>query len=151
MADAWTINPKLHSDREKKNFLSDYVQTAKMIGIHNTCEHLLPCLVNCFNCDETIHPDIYDPYAHLLFGNMDELIDYLSRDCRPKVQKKSSDDETKSRNSSGSSFSDYSSDAADLEDVSKPRLSGYYGIGTILLHQIYFQFFEPERYDEILK
>ena len=91
MSEAWAINPKLQSDMQKRAFLGEYVQIAKVIGVHNTTEHIIPCLVNCFNCDEVIHPDIYDGYAVALFENMDKLIQYLSRDCKPKPQRRNSD------------------------------------------------------------
>ena len=41
---------------------------------------MLPCLVECFNSDEMIHPDIYDQHANILFGKMDQLILYLGTD-----------------------------------------------------------------------
>jgi len=48
-------------------------------------EYLLPCLVECYNSDETIHPDIYDQHAVLLFNNMPLLIEYLVRDSKKKI------------------------------------------------------------------
>lgn len=47
-------------------------------------EHLLPCLVECYNSDETVHPDIYEAHAVLLFTNMPALIEYLVRDSKRK-------------------------------------------------------------------
>ena len=43
-----------------------------------TVEQLLPCLVEAFNCDQDVHPDLYDNYANLLFTSMDKLIDFLN-------------------------------------------------------------------------
>jgi len=92
MSEAWAVNPKLQSDMQKSAFLGEYVQIAKTIGVHNTTEHIIPCLINCFNCDDVIHPDTYDGYATALFANMDKLIQYLSRDCKPKQQQRRNSD-----------------------------------------------------------
>ena len=53
-------NPKLVLESQKTKFLSELPQVAKTLGIQKTIEHLLPCLVECFNSDELIHPDLYD-------------------------------------------------------------------------------------------
>ena len=58
--DSWIENPKLMSDIQKRAFLSDYATKAKSIGLKKTAEMLVPCLVNAFNSDEVVHPDIYD-------------------------------------------------------------------------------------------
>ena len=68
---AWCQNPRLLPDSSKRQFLSEFPSWAKTIGVAATVEHMLPCLVECFNSDETIHPDIYDQHAMLLFGQMD--------------------------------------------------------------------------------
>lgn len=80
MSFAWVQNPKLQSDTQKRSFLSSILDKAETIGVHNTVEHLLPCLVTAFNSDETIHPDIYDPHANLLFQHLGSLIDFLGRE-----------------------------------------------------------------------
>jgi hypothetical protein len=53
--------------------------------LKKTVEILLPCLVECFNSDETIHPDIYDAHAHLLFNNLGPLIDFLGKEGRKRM------------------------------------------------------------------
>lgn len=77
------------SDQQKRGFLNDYVNKAKSIGLRKTIEILIPCLVNAFNSDEIIHPDIYDAHAALLFANMGGLIEYLGREGRKIVSKAS--------------------------------------------------------------
>jgi len=81
---AWSQNPRLVSDAQKRQFLQDIGVISKTIGVQNTVEHLLPCLVECYNSDETVHPDIYESHAVLLFSNMASLIDYLVRDTKRK-------------------------------------------------------------------
>jgi len=39
----------------------------------------------------------------------------------------------------------------DLEDLHRPKLNGYYGLSTLLLDEIYIQFFQPERIEDTLK
>ena len=153
MSEAWEISPKLQSEQQKKAFLGDFVQTAKTIGVHNTCEHLLPCLIACFNCDETVHPDTYDNYARMLFNNLDKLIAYLSKNCAVKELEKSETASAPYNYDATSSESDgeISSDMGDLEDLHRPKLSGYYGLSTLLLDEVYLQFFEPERIEDTLK
>ena len=88
--DSWIENPKLMSDQQKRGFLSDYVSKAKSIGLKKTAEFLVPCLVNAFNSDEVVHPDIYDQHATLMFANMGGLIEYLAKEGR-KISSKNSD------------------------------------------------------------
>jgi len=61
---------------------------AKIIGLKKTVEILLPCLVECFNSDEVIHPDIYDAHAHILFNNINLLIDFLAKEGKKKMGRK---------------------------------------------------------------
>jgi hypothetical protein len=79
------MNPKLAPDQQKRSFLNDYVNKAKAIGLKKTSEVLIPCLVNAFNSDEVVHPDIYDAHAALLFANMGALIEYLGKEGRKTV------------------------------------------------------------------
>ena len=50
----------------------------KSIGVVSVVEQLLPCLVECFNCDDVIHPDLYEPYAMALFQGLDSIIEFLT-------------------------------------------------------------------------
>lgn len=79
MTEAWIANPKLKSDAQKKAFLSDYVHKSKTIGIENTVEVMLPCLINAFNSDKAVHPDLYEHYSTLLFSHLGELIKFLGK------------------------------------------------------------------------
>lgn len=88
MHEAWMKDPKLRSDTAKRQFLTDLVGKGKQIGVKKTVEILLPCLVECFNSDEIIHPDIYDAHAHLLFTNLGPLIDFLGKEGKSKMPKK---------------------------------------------------------------
>lgn len=45
---------------------------------------MLPCIVECYNSDETVHPDIYEAHAQLLFSNISGVIDFLVRDTKRK-------------------------------------------------------------------
>jgi hypothetical protein len=81
---AW-MNPKLAPDLQKRSFLNDYVNKARAIGLKKTTEVLIPCLINAFNSDEVVHPDIYDAHAALLFGNMGGLIEYLGKEGRKTI------------------------------------------------------------------
>ena len=38
---------------------------------------MIPCLVEAFDCDETIHPDIYDVYAISLFNSLESFLDVV--------------------------------------------------------------------------
>lgn len=71
---AFTSNPRAQSDMLKKNFLSEYPAKAKTIGLANTVEFLLPCIVAAFYSDHLVHPDIYETHVHLLFGQMEAFI-----------------------------------------------------------------------------
>lgn len=52
--------------------------------MQNTVDHLLPCLVECYNSDETVHPDIYEAHATLLFSNISGVVEFLVRDTKRK-------------------------------------------------------------------
>lgn len=82
---AWSQNPRLVSDIQKRQFLQDIGAISKTIGVQNAVEHLLPCLVECYNSDEAIHPDIYESHAVLLFNNLPGVIEYLVRDTKRKI------------------------------------------------------------------
>ena len=138
------------SDQQKRSFLSDFPSKAQTIGLKKTVEILLPCLVQCFNSDEVIHPDIYDVHAGLLFGNMGKLIDFLSKEGRKHAIKKLGNTPDK-QSSLSDSQSDYSESDFGDSDAGESEVSGYKGIVTILVDQIYAEFFEPERIDETLK
>jgi hypothetical protein len=86
MTDAWTANIKLKTETQKKAFLTDYMFKCKTIGIGNTVDSMLPCLVNAYLCDQVTHPSIYDNFAHLLFGNMTELLRFLSKQTRRQMR-----------------------------------------------------------------
>lgn len=73
------------SDFQKRQFLQDIGTISKTIGVQNTVEHLLPCVVECYNSDDTVHPDIYEAHAVLLFSNLPSLIEYLVRDSKRKI------------------------------------------------------------------
>ena len=140
MTEAWSTNLKLRNDTQKKTFLSDYVAKAKVIGMQNTVDFLLPCLINVFNSDSCVHPDIYDTHAHLLFGNMGDLIKMLSRPVRKRAQSSKDVDAT----SSDTDESDCESDGGLLYD---PKY-GLNAISTILIPKVYTSFFSSERYDD---
>ena len=84
MNDAWAINPQAKSETAKKQFLTEFVSKAKLIGLRNTVDFLLPCIVKAFESDHYVHPDIYDSHVHLLFSNLGELIKFLSKKKKSK-------------------------------------------------------------------
>jgi hypothetical protein len=49
------------------------------------------------------------------------------------------------------SESDFGSTTSEFGGMSEEKLTGYYGISTILVEQIYAEIFQPERLDETLK
>lgn len=51
MNEAWIANLKLRTDNQKKAFLTDYVFKSKTIGIENTVDAMIPCLVNAYYSD----------------------------------------------------------------------------------------------------
>lgn len=79
MTEAWINNPKQKSDAQKKAFLSDFVNKSKTIGVESTVDVMIPCLINAFNSDQVIHPDIYEVHAGLLFANLGLLIKFLGK------------------------------------------------------------------------
>jgi hypothetical protein len=150
--------------------LTDLAGKAKIIGLKKCVEILLPCLVECFNSDETIHPDIYDAHAHVLFNSMGPLIDFLAKEGRKKMPRKIEEEvvvkeqdelippgyQTKPMEKKKVSSSDVSSEASAMSDYSESdfgdnisdfggmpedKLTGYYGISVILLEQIYSEIF----------
>ena len=87
MTEAWIQTPRMRSDTQKKAFLSDLVNKSKTIGIQNTVDIMLPCLINAFNSDSCIHPDVYENHAHLLFNNLTELIHFLAKKSQKNKKK----------------------------------------------------------------
>lgn len=87
MTEAWIANPKLRSDAQKKAFLSDFINKSKTIGIESTVDAMLPCLINAFNSDQVVHPDLYETHASLLFANMTELIKFLGKNTERQKKK----------------------------------------------------------------
>ena len=79
LTEAWQRNPRLLPDGFKKQFLEELPMWAEQLGPDNCVQHLLPCVIECFNSDETVHPDIYDQYAPLLFSSLTEVIGQLSK------------------------------------------------------------------------
>eukprot|EP00355_Strombidium_rassoulzadegani_P000111 CAMPEP_0168609238 /NCGR_PEP_ID=MMETSP0449_2-20121227/1090_1 /TAXON_ID=1082188 /ORGANISM="Strombidium rassoulzadegani, Strain ras09" /LENGTH=332 /DNA_ID=CAMNT_0008649349 /DNA_START=109 /DNA_END=1103 /DNA_ORIENTATION=- len=151
MKQAWIENPKLCTDMQKRQFLTDAVDKAKVIGVHDTVECLLPCLVNAFNCDEVIHQDVYDSYAQLLFNNMGDIITFLGKEERQKSALNASSSVETAK--SGDGESDLSSDGGYMlsEGRESARMSGYQGITEVLFDQIFVSFFDSQRYDFTLK
>lgn len=87
---------------------------------------MIPCLVNAFNSDEVIHPDIYDAHAALLFSNMGDLIDFLGKEGRKIVKR-------------GSDCTSMESES-DMGDSDGGDISGYQAIQT-LVTQVYAEIF----------
>lgn len=143
----------MRSDTQKKAFLSDLVNKSKTIGIQNTVDIMLPCLINAFNSDSCIHPDVYETHAHLLFNNLTELIHFLAKksqknkkkdkETKPKTSKKRADKEiyepasqpdskagdnweVASNNSSDTDESDF-----DFSDLSLSNIDPNYGLNAI--------------------
>ena len=112
------------SDQQKRGFLNDFVNKARSIGLSKTIEILIPCLVNAFNSDEVIHPDIYDAHAAILFSNMNDFIDYLGKEGRKKIGSDCTSEQSES----------------DMGDSDGGEVSGYQAIHT-LVKQIYAEFF----------
>ena len=79
MTNAWSKNPKSQSDNAKRSFLNELTQKAKCIGLKNTIDHLLPCILACFNSDSVIHPDTYEPHVKLMFENLSGVIAFLGK------------------------------------------------------------------------
>ena len=131
MTEAFSTNLKLKNDTQKKAFLSDYVAKAKVIGIQNTVECLLPCLVNVFYSDSCVHPDIYDIHAHLLFGNMGDLIKMLSKPIRTRNRRLSNNDFEAT-----SSDTDESDCETDISLQYDPK-QGLNAISQVLIAKIY--------------
>jgi len=104
------------SDQQKRGFLNDFVNKARSIGLSKTIEILIPCLVNAFNSDEVIHPDIYDAHAALLFSNMGDFIDYLGKEGRKKIGSDCTSEQSES----------------DMGDSDGGEASGYQAIHTLV-------------------
>ena len=85
----------------------------------------------------------------MLFNNLDKLITYLSKNCSVKEAPKP--ETTPSPSGEDESDDEVSSDIGDLEDLHGPKLNGYYGLSTLLLDEVYLQFFQPERIEDTLK
>jgi hypothetical protein len=89
MTEAWVVSPKLKSDTQKRAFLSDYVHKSKTIGIECTVDVMIPCLINAFNSDQAVHPDLYEVHVGLLFANLGELIKFLGKNSQRTKRKES--------------------------------------------------------------
>ena len=144
MTNAWSKNPKSQSDNAKRSFLNEIVPKAKCIGLKNTIDHLLPCLLTCFNSDSVIHPDTYEPHVKLLFENLGGLITFLAKgsDGSGKKAAAAANAATAGTNSSSDTEGD-SNTETDPKD-------GYYAIKNVLLDKIYLKFFSAERYEDTL-
>lgn len=142
-------SPRLLPGSAKIQFLEDYPKWAKVLGVAGTVEHLLPCLVECFNSDEVIHPDIYDQHATLLFGQMPQLIEFLGKN----VKLNQDQEDTKSEASSTSSIAHAAAQRENLNSFSHdlafedplargsgPK-SAYHGLLHIILKEIYELYF----------
>jgi hypothetical protein len=127
MTNAWSKSPKSMSDNAKRSFLNELVQKAKCIGLKNTIDHLLPCILACFNSDSIIHPDTYEPHVKLMFENLSGVISFLD----------------KGGNNSASDTDGEEGSDTDPKD-------GYYAIKNVLLEKIYLRFFSAERYEDTL-
>ena len=58
---------------DKRRLLQKYYETAEMIGVSLTVEHLLPCIIELFKQDND------KGYTKLIFGeNFTKLIDFLA-------------------------------------------------------------------------
>jgi hypothetical protein len=85
-----------------------------------------------------IHPDIYDHHATLLFQNLGKVVEYLSREGRSRLKKVNINAEESSDCDSNYSDSSFDTETRD----------GYYAIKSILVDQIYSEFFSQDRYDQ---
>ena len=132
MTNAWSKNPKSQSDNAKRSFLNELASKAKCIGLKNTIDHLLPCILACFNSDSVIHPDTYEPHVKLMFENLTGVISFLAK----------GGNKTTSNGSASDTDGDEHSDT-DPKD-------GYYAIKNVLLEKIYLRFFSAERYEDTL-
>jgi len=134
MSNAWSKNPKSQSDNAKRSFLNELSQKAKCIGLKNTIDHLLPCILACFNSDSVIHPDTYEPHVKLMFENLSGVITFLAKGGNA---------------SSGNGNSSASDTEGDEGSDTDPK-DGYYAIKNVLLEKIYLRFFSAERYEDTL-
>ncbi len=68
------INNSKSAEIEKKKFLEKYYQTAELIGVSLTVEHLLPCLIELFKQDND------KGYTKVIFKpeNFEKMIDFLA-------------------------------------------------------------------------
>lgn len=140
LSKAWVENPRLCSDPQKRKFLSEMSSMAKTIGVADTVQHLLPCIVNAFNSDEVIHQDLYDAYVQLLFTNLPAVLDFLEKDIEKKNLNPSRVLKKGESKESVETLSDASSDqGSSLNDGdSSPRMNSYQGLSDILFDELYF-------------
>lgn len=113
--------------------MGSFHDKARTIGVQNTVDFLLPCLVSAYNSDQAVHWDIYENHVHLLFNNLGDLISFLA------LKKK------KQRRKSASSFDELaSSNSSDTEDSDAEEIDprrGLSAISGVLVPQIYTSFF----------
>mmetsp|Transcript_5449 Transcript_5449/g.8475 ORF Transcript_5449/g.8475 Transcript_5449/m.8475 type:complete len:235 (+) Transcript_5449:564-1268(+) len=144
LIDAGFESLKVRTNQQKKHFLMDFVSIAEILGVTDTVSLIIPNLISAFNSDATLHPDLYESYANLLFDNLPGLIRFLGKEGRKRWEAQ----EGTPLSETSSQSSEYSeTDSADIES----RNTGYLGV-HLIFDEILKPYFQPDRYrDELRK